>query len=38
MWECKEEYKASVWAFKIRALQKSYKCFTNRLPEKFGRN
>lgn len=22
MWECEEEYKAHVWAFKIRALQK----------------
>lgn len=22
MCECKEDYKASVWAFKIRALQK----------------
>lgn len=22
MWECKEEYKAHVWAFKIRVLQK----------------
>lgn len=25
MWECKEDYKASVWAFKIRALQKKVK-------------
>lgn len=25
MWESKEDYKASVWAFKIRALQKKVK-------------
>lgn len=41
MKECesvKKDYKASVRACKLRAPQKTYRCFTNRIPGNFGRN